>query len=85
LEEEAALGRKYLDRLRAEVVRMALLADQELDGRAVKSLADKLSHRELEELARSFARRAGERLPMKTQLSYGESPAAKEENQAFLA
>ena len=85
LEEEAALGRKYLDRLRAEVVRMALLADQELDGRAVKSLADKLSHRELEELARSFARRAGERLPMKTQLSYGESPAAKEENQVFLA
>ena len=85
LEEEAALGRKYLDRLRVEVVRMALLADQELDGRAVKSLADKLSHRELEELARSFARRAGERLPMKTQLSYGESPAAKEENQAFLA
>ena len=85
LEEEAALGRKYLDRLRAEVVRMALLADQELDSRAVKSLADKLSHRELEELAQSFARRAGERLPMKTQLSYGQRHAAREENQAFLA
>ena len=43
LEEEAALGRKYLENLRGEVVRLALLADRELDGRAMKSLAGKLS------------------------------------------
>ena len=71
LEEEAALGRKYLEHLRGEVVRMALLADRELDGQAMKSLADKLSHQELETLAKSYARRAEERLPLKTQLSYG--------------
>ena len=58
LKEEAALGRKYLEHLRGEVVRLALLADRELDGRAMKSLADKLSPLELEELCRSFARRA---------------------------
>lgn len=82
--EEAALGRKYLENLRGEVVRLALLADRELDGRAMKSLADKLSHRELEELRRSYARRAGERFPLKTQLSYENRRAGDEENRAFL-
>ena len=85
LEEEAALGRKYLEELRGEVVRMAVLADRELDGRAMKSLADKLSHQELEELRRSYARRAGERFPLKTQLSYEKKHVPfDEENKAFL-
>ena len=85
LEEEAALGRKYLEELRSEVVRLALLADRELDGRAVKSLAWKLSHSELEELRKSYARQAGERYPLKTQLGYGtRSVGLAEENRAFL-
>lgn len=86
LEEEAALGRKYLENLRGEVVRLALLADRELDGQAMKSLADKLSHQELEELRKSFARRTGEKFPLKTQLRYETKSAAfDEENKAFLA
>ncbi len=86
LEEEAALGRKCLENLRGEVVRLALLADRELDGRAVKSLADKLSYQELEELRKSYARRAGERFPLKTQLRYETgSTGFDEENKAFLA
>ncbi|RKI69763.1 hypothetical protein D7V91_05235 [bacterium 1xD42-67] len=85
LEEEAALGRKYLEELRGEVVRMAVLADRELDGRAMRSLADKLSHQELEELRRSYARRAGERFPLKTQLNYETKHVPfDEENRAFL-
>lgn len=85
LEEEAALGRKYLDGLRAEVVRMALLSDQQLDGRAMKSLADKLSHQELEELRKSYARRVQERFPLRTQLSYEtQNTGFDVENQAFL-
>ena len=85
LEEEAALGRKYLEYLRGEVVRLALLADRELDGQAMKSLSDKLSPLELEELRKSYARRAEEKLPLKTQLNYGGKTAAPEEqNQAFL-
>ena len=85
LEEEAALGRKYLEDLRGEVVRLALLADRELDGRAMKSLAGKLSHQELEELRRSYARRAEERLPLRTQLCYETKHVAfDEENRAFL-
>ncbi len=85
LEEEAALGRKYLENLRGEVVRLALLADRELDGRAMKSLAGKLSHQELEELRRSYARQAGERFPLRTQLSYETKHVPfDEENRAFL-
>ena len=86
LEEEAALGRKYLEKLKGEVVRLALLCDRELDGGAMQSLADKLSFRELEELRKSYARRAGEHFPLKTQLSYESRSAARdEENKAFLA
>mgnify|MGYP006906621495 FL=1 len=85
LEKEAALGRKYLDSLRGEMVRLAMLADQELDGRTVQSLADKLSHQELEELTKSFSRRAGERLPVNTQLNYGKKQDSRDENRAFLA
>ena len=86
LEEEAALGRKCLEELRSEVVRLALLSDRELSAQAMKSLADKLSHQELEELRKSYARRAGERFPLKTQLSYeAKSAVLDEENKAFLA
>ncbi len=86
LEEEAALGRKYLEQLRSETVRLALLADRELDGRAIKSLADKLSPDELTALRGFFARQAEKRMPLRTQLCYGERTEARDEqNQAFLA
>ena len=86
LEEEAALGRKCMDDLRGEVVRLALLCDRELDSRAVKSLAGKLSFQELEELRKSYARRVGERFPLRTQLNYSTGGAGfEEENRAFLA
>lgn len=86
LEAEAALGRRYLENLRGEVVRLALLCDRELSAQAMKSLADKLSHAELEELRKSYARRAGERFPLKTQLRYESrsADAIQEENRAFL-
>ena len=49
------LALKGIQSLQAcEVVRLALLADRELDGRAIKSLAEKLSHDELEELRKSY-------------------------------
>ena len=85
LEQEAALGRRYLERLRGEMVRLALLADRELDGRALKGLADRLSPAELELLTGSFARRTRERYPVKTQLDYGKRRGeAPEEDRAFL-
>ena len=85
LEEEAALGRKYLDGLRRETVRLALLADRELDREAVQSLADKLSLQELEALAKSYARQAGSQLPLSTQLRYERDAGQRpERDEAFL-
>ena len=85
LEKEAQLGRQYLERLRGELVRQAVLADGQLEEAAIRSAADKLSHRELEALTASFARRAGERYPLKTQLRYGEQTAQpREGDRAFL-
>ena len=85
LEREAQLGRKYLENLREETVRLALLADGELEEETVKAMAAKLSARELETLGKSFARRAEERYPIQTQLSYGDRPAGpRETDRAFL-
>ena len=85
LEKEAQLGRQYLERLRGELVRQAVLADGQLEEAVIRSAADKLTHRELEALAASFARRAGERYPLKTQLRYGEQAVQpREGDRAFL-
>lgn len=85
LEEEARLGRKYLEQLRGEVVRLAMLADGQLEGDVMKSAAARLTPEELEALGASFARRAGARYPVKTQLSYGDKAARPSEaDRAFL-
>ena len=84
LEEEARLGRQYAETLRSEVVRLALLADRELDGSVVESVAKKLEPAELQALAQSYARQAGERFPVKVQLTYRAEKRAEEADQAFL-
>ena len=85
LEQEARLGRKYLESLRGELVRLALLADGEREEETIKSVCTKLSPEELEALGKSFARRAEERYPVKTQLTYGEkSCRPRETDRAFL-
>ena len=85
LEKQARLGRQYLDQLRGELVRQAMLADRQLEEAVIRSAADKLTSRELEALTASFARRAGERYPVRPQLSYGEKVAQpREGDRAFL-
>lgn len=85
LEEEAELGRKYLEQLRGEVVRLAQLADSQLEGEVIQSMAKKLSPRELEALTKSYGRQAERRYPVKPQLSYGEKRGEPvQEDRAFL-
>ena len=85
LEQEAWLGRKYLENLRGEVARLALLADSTLEEGVIQSACAKLNPEELEALGKSFARRAEERYPIKTQLSYGEKTVQPREiDRAFL-
>jgi len=85
LEEEAALGRKYLDGLRKEVMRLGALAEPELESPVMKAVTDKLGEFELERLRKVLERRAAQRYPLRTQLSYGGAPEKKgEADGAFL-
>ena len=65
---QAELGRKYLQGLRSEVVRLAMLADDELDGTVFAGAAEKLEEPELLELKRVYEDRAGRRFPPAPQL-----------------
>lgn len=68
LRKEAELGRKYLRELRREVVRLAMLADDAMDGRIFAKAVGRLEEPELLELKRSLDRRAAERFPAAPQL-----------------
>ncbi|MDO4314846.1 MAG: hypothetical protein Q4C45_03650 [Oscillospiraceae bacterium] len=68
LQKQAALGRKYLQELRREVVRLAMLADDGLDGGVFAKAADRLEEPELLELKRAYEARAAKRFPATPQL-----------------
>lgn len=68
LEKQAALGRRYMDGLRGEVLRLALLCDRQLHA-GLKSGAQHMEEAELLELKAAFEARLAEKLPMRTQLS----------------
>lgn len=59
--KQAALGRAYLEQLREEVVRLAMLADDSLDGKVFQGIADKLEEPELRELERVYRARMEKR------------------------
>lgn len=68
LRKQAALGRKYLQELRKEVVRLAMLADDGLDGSVFARAADRLEEPELLELKRAYEAQAAKRFPAAPQL-----------------
>ena len=78
LEQEAALGRKYLNALRQEVSKLGCLAEPELDYSVRKRIAEKLEEPELLALKRAYEKRLDERFPVGTQLSY--AGVGQEEN-----
>lgn len=85
LEKEAQLGRSYMDGLRKELVRLVGLAEDEMDLKTFRGVADKLDEAELLELTRVFRRKAEARYPLTTQLKpKAYSATAPEEDGAFL-
>ncbi|WP_312279593.1 hypothetical protein [Oscillibacter sp.] len=58
LRKQAELGRNYLSGLRREVVRLALVSDEALNGTVFQSIADKLEEAELLELKKAYEARA---------------------------
>ena len=83
LRREAELGRKYLKELRREVARLAMLADDGLDGGVFARAAERLEEPELLELRRSFEARAAKRFPVPPQLRRRDAGKA-EDAEAFL-
>jgi len=83
LRKQAELGRKYLKELRREVVRLAMLADDGLDGQVFAKAAARLEEPELTELKRAYEARAAKRFPAAPQLR--DVPAEKRGDEtAFL-
>ena len=82
LRKQAALGVKYLASLRREVVRLAMLADDALDGEAFAAVAAKLDEPELLALRKSYAKQAARRFPTVPQL--GAAPAQKREDETVF-
>lgn len=68
MEEEAALGRKYLSHLRQEVVRLGVQA--EMKAEALAGICDKLEEGELLQLRAVYKKAARARFPVQTQLPY---------------
>ena len=68
LRKEAELGQRYLKELRREVVRLAMLADDHLDGHIFSKAADRLEEPELLELKRAYEAQAAKRFPVQPQL-----------------
>ena len=68
LRKQAALGRRYLQELRKEVVRLAMLADDGLDGTVFARAAERLEEMELLELKKSYEAQAAKRFPAMPQL-----------------
>ena len=85
LEQEAALGRKYLEGLRSDVVRLGSLAGLELEHGTLKAIAARLEYPELTALRKALEKQADRRFPAETQLTYGEAQSGTEQRDgAFL-
>lgn len=83
LRAQAELGRKYLQELRREVTRLAMLADDGVDGGALAKAAEHLAEPELLELKRVYEAQAARRFPPGPQLRSRET-ARTEDKTEFL-
>lgn len=80
LRKKADLGEKYLARLRSEVVRLAMLADDTLDGAVFSKAAARLDEPELLELQKAFTASVNKRFPAPAQLRSAPAAGQKDES-----
>lgn len=78
LKRQSELGQRYLEGLRSEVVRLGMLFDEQFDGGALKSAAEKMDEKELLAFKAAFGASVSEKLPVICQLP-GARKAKKEE------
>ena len=79
LRKQAELGRKYVKELRREVARLAMLADDGLDGTVLSGMIRRLEEPELLELRRAYEARVAKRFPPEPQLRHGSAVCGEDE------
>jgi hypothetical protein len=85
LDQEAALGRKYLAQLRQEVARLGCLVQPEADKALMDQVAAQLGAEELEGLRKLYQAQAEERFVGESQLGRdGYTPERDQADSAFL-
>lgn len=85
LQRQAAAGRRYLEKLRQETVRLGLMAQKGLQRETLQAIAGKLDEEELEQLRACYARQLEDSLPLPVQLSYGgERQGEAEDDASFV-
>ena len=77
------MGRRYLAELRREVVRLAMLTDEDMDGNLFSKAAQRLEEDELLELKRVFEVGAAKKFPAAAQLQ-GRPAAERGDETVFL-
>ncbi len=82
LEQEAAVGRACLQRLREDVVRLGLLADLGLEARALRELAGAMGFEQLEQVKQAYAVQAAKHYPVQLN-SAARKGERKQEDEAF--
>lgn len=78
LDDEARLGRKYLKSLRAEMVRLAAIAEPGAGRALLEKVAAKLDEEELLKLIKLYREKADGLTAPRVQLSYGEDSLPRE-------
>ena len=84
LEREAALGRKYLQRLQDEVVRLGGLTELGVERETLQAIAKRLDEPQLEELRMAFQRQADKTWGLEPQLKGLEERDFGQRDGAFL-
>ena len=84
LRRQAEMGQRYLKGLRQEVVRLAMLADDGLDGSIFAKAAQRLEEPELLELKRAYEAKAARRFPAEPQLRQRKELPGREDETVFL-
>lgn len=84
LEREAELGRKYLQKLKNEVVRLGGLTELGLERDTLTAIAGRLEEPELEGLRAAFQRQVDKVWGMETQLKASEGLELEQRDRAFL-
>lgn len=85
LEREAALGRKYMEQLKDEVVRLGGVAGLDLERETLKRIVQRLEEPELDALRKAFEQQVDRAWGAETQLTVREQPGqAESRDGAFL-